>query len=112
MAHDKCYAICENKCQVETMSRNEISVLINDLSRRVTTLSGNLSAIIKKANQSESDITAVKSDLYNLRIEVNKMDSVLTSLNNWAMEFVSVEFPDFVLYVRNLEKRIEVLENA
>lgn len=50
MAHDKVYAVCENKCFVETKTKSEINSELNNFNNRVTTVE---TALEGKADKSE-----------------------------------------------------------
>lgn len=112
MAHSKCYAICENKCKVETLSKETLDYRYSQTDKRILTLSSDTSVIYTKVTKCEENIMNLKSELNSLNMRTTGAESEINSLKGWAMDFISNDWSDLALKVNNLEKRIEELENA
>lgn len=138
MAHNKFYAICENKCKVETLSKETLDYRYSQTDSRLMKINSTLSVIVNDVETLKTNVTKIESNFLNfyiteypdLKFQINKIESSLEELKaelekeiedsnseikklkDWTTNFLTEEFPDLVFKVNSLEKRIEALENA
>lgn len=91
MAHTKCYAICESKCKVETLSKETLDYRYSQTDNRLMKISSNISVIMNDLETLKSDVAKISSEFYN---------------------FYITDFSDLAYKVNSIEKRVEALENA
>ncbi len=123
MAHNKCYAICENKCKVETLSKETIDYRYHQTDNRLTEIHKNLlslnneiSKLSSKVNQvNESFMNFYVTEWFDLGNRLNSLDKQIAELKKVANDFQNfyiTEFTEAVYKINQLEQRVEALENA
>lgn len=127
MAHNKCYAICESKCKVETLPKETLDYRYSQTDSRLmkinsilSTISSDLEKLKSRALQSENDFQNFYIVEYTeLIFKIGKMEKTIEELkaeiakvNDTFQNFYITEYSDLSFKVNRLEKRIEELENA
>lgn len=127
MAHNKCYAICENKCKVETLSKETLDYRYSQTDNRLMKINSSLSVIANdletlksRALQNENDFqnfyiveyTDLKFQIGKIEKSIEELKAEIIKVNDAFQNFYITEYTDLSFKVNTLEKRIEALENA
>lgn len=107
MAHNKCYAICESKCKVETLPKETLDYRYSQTDSRLMKINSSMSVIANEIETLKTKVTKSESNFLNfyiteypdLKFQINKIES--------SLEELKAEFPDLVFKVNSLEKEIE-----
>ena len=127
MAHNKFYAICENKCKVETLSKETLDYRYSQTDNRLMKINSSLSVIANELEKLKTRVAQAETDFQNFYIveytelifKIGKMEKTIEELkaeiakvNDTFQNFYITEYTDLSFKVNTLEKRIEALENA
>lgn len=123
MAHNKCYAICENKCKVETLSKETIDYRYQQTDNRLTEIHKNLLSLNNEISKLSSKVNQVNDSFMNFYVtewfdlgnRLNSLDKQIAELKKVANDFQNfyiTEFTEAVYKINQLEQRVEALENA
>ena len=127
MAHNKFYAICENKCKVETLSKETLDYRYSQTDNRLMKINSSLSAMTHELEKLKTRALNTENDFQNfyiveytdLKFQIGKIEKSIEELkaeiikvNDAFQNFYITEYTDLSFKVNTLEKRIEALENA
>lgn len=127
MAHNKCYAICENKCKVETLPKETLDYRYSQTDSRLMKINSSLSAMTNELEKLKTRAVQAENDFQNFYIveytelifKIGKMEKTIEELkaeiakvNDTFQNFYITEYTDLSFKVNALEKRVEALENA
>ena len=127
MAHNKFYAICENKCKVETLSKETLDYRYSQTDNRLMKINSSLSVMTNELEKLKTRVAQAETDFQNFYIveytelifKIGKMEKTIEELkaeiakvNDTFQNFYITEYTDLSFKVNTLEKRIEALENA
>lgn len=127
MAHKKCYAICESKCKVETLSKETLEYRYSQTDSRLMKINSTISAMTNELEKLKSRALKTENDFQNfyiveytdLKFQIGKIEKSIEELkaeiikvNDAFQNFYITEYTDLSFKVNSLEKRIEELENA
>ena len=127
MAHNKFYAICENKCKVETLSKETLDYRYSQTDNRLMKINSSLSAMTHELEKLKTRVAQAETDFQNFYIveytelifKIGKMEKTIEELkaeiakvNDTFQNFYITEYTDLSVKVNALEKRVEALENA
>lgn len=127
MAHNKYYAICENKCKVETLSKETLDYRYSQTDNRLMKINSSLSVIANdletlksRALKNENDFqnfyiveyTDLKFQIGKIEKSIEELKAEIIKVNDAFQNFYITEYTDLSFKVNALEKRVEALENA
>ena len=127
MAHNKFYAICENKCKVETLSKETLDYRYSQTDNRLMKINSSLSVMTNELEKLKTKVAQAETDFQNFYIveytelifKIGKMEKTIEELkaeidkvNDTFQNFYITEYTDLSFKVNALEKRVEALENA
>lgn len=127
MAHKKCYAICENKCKVETLTKETLDYRYSQTDNRLMKINSSLSVMTNELEKLKTRALNTENDFQNfyiveytdLKFQIGKIEKSIEELkaeiikvNDTFQNFYITEYTDLSFKVNTLEKRIEALENA
>ena len=127
MAHNKFYAICENKCKVETLSKETLDYRYSQTDNRLMKINSSLSVMTNELEKLKTRVAQAETDFQNFYIveytelifKIGKMEKTIEELkaeiakvNDTFQNFYITEYTDLSFKVNALEKRVEALENA
>lgn len=110
MTHSKCYAICENKCKVETLPKETLDYRYSQTDTRLLKLHSEVSFVYKKASECEQNIYTLKNTTTSLNTKVTGAENKANYITEKFIDFYGVEWADLLMKVNQLENRIEELE--
>lgn len=127
MAHNKFYAICENKCKVETLTKETLDYRYSQTDSRLMKINSSLSVIANdletlksRALKNENDFqnfyiveyTDLKFQIGKIEKSIEELKAEIIKVNDTFQNFYITEYTDLSFKVNALEKRVEALENA
>ena len=127
MAHNKFYAICENKCKVETLTKETLDYRYSQTDSRLMKINSSLSVMTNELETLKTKVAQAETDFQNfyiveytdLKFQIGKIEksieelkAEITKINDTFQNFYITEYTDLSFKVNTLEKRIEALENA
>ena len=127
MAHNKFYAICENKCKVETLSKETLDYRYSQTDNRLMKINSSLSVMTNELETLKTKVAQAETDFQNfyiieytdLKFQISKIEKSIEELkaeiakvNDTFQNFYITEYTDLSFKVNALEKRVEALENA
>lgn len=87
MAHDKVYAVCENKCFVETKTKEQINDDVETLNTSIETVNTNVNNLAGKFN-----VITVPADSEETEVELGTDLPFMTEVINLKSASVTVRF--------------------
>lgn len=94
MAHDKVYAVCENKCFVETKTKEQINDDVETLNTSIETLNTSIDTVNTSVNNlaGKFNVITVPADSEETEVELGTDLPFMTEVINLKSASVTVRF--------------------